>query len=197
MESDLAQKNQIMESNVSSKCESSDLLHLNSGLVLKSHQQEQIKIFSSRRLSCIDMMLEDYGSSETGPSIAIPFTWESQPGTPKVKINQRKLPPLTPPPSYFYSSPNTTKKTKPSFLRNIIPRIKSRKPLSPESPASSSSSWSSSSPWPSATRSVPPSPVTEPQYHERVSAFHDDSESSGFSRLCFGLSRGGSNPRSR
>ena len=40
-------------------------------------------------------------------SSSIPFVWESQPGTPKVRFKENSLPPLTPPPSYFQ---NATKK---------------------------------------------------------------------------------------
>jgi len=43
-------------------------------------------------------------------SASVPFVWESQPGTPKVRFKENSLPPLTPPPSYFQ---NATKKTTP------------------------------------------------------------------------------------
>lgn len=35
-----------------------------------------------------------------GEAAAVPFEWESQPGTPKHTLSETTLPPLTPPPSY-------------------------------------------------------------------------------------------------
>ncbi|RDY03285.1 hypothetical protein CR513_13143, partial [Mucuna pruriens] len=37
-------------------------------------------------------------------SIAVPFMWEAQPGTPKHPSSETCLPPLTPPPSYYSNS---------------------------------------------------------------------------------------------
>ncbi|KAJ6395246.1 hypothetical protein OIU77_020499 [Salix suchowensis] len=43
-----------------------------------------------------------------GVSVAVPFVWESQPGTPKHTFCEKIPPPLTPPPSYYT---NYSKKT--------------------------------------------------------------------------------------
>lgn len=90
-----------------------------------------------------------YGSA----SGAIPFMWESHPGTPKHPSPHTSLPPLTPPPSY-HSSLNSKSKPVPkknskstlfsSIVRKLInaaPRINHASP----SPCSlwSSPSWSS------------------------------------------------------
>lgn len=85
---------------------------------------------------------------------AVPFIWESQPGTPKNTISTTSLPPLTPPPSYLYNQKkNPIKKhPRPSLLHNIFPRLTLRKSL--VSPSSSSSySFSSSSPISSPSKS--------------------------------------------
>ncbi|XP_040992649.1 uncharacterized protein LOC121239469 [Juglans microcarpa x Juglans regia] len=86
---------------------------------------------------------EDY---QGGASASVPFTWESQPGTPKIQFRQAStttdLPPdLTPPPSYYSSTATKRpikKNSRPSnLLRSIFPSRKSRDlPLSP-----ASSSW--------------------------------------------------------
>uniref|UniRef100_A0A2N9G0Z0 Uncharacterized protein n=1 Tax=Fagus sylvatica TaxID=28930 RepID=A0A2N9G0Z0_FAGSY len=100
-----------------------------------------------------------------GAPASIPFTWESQPGTPKAKFHQTTttLPPLTPPPSYdsttaplirpppsFDSTTATTRHVRKNSRRNLLYTIfpirngKNKTRLSP-SPTSSSSSSSSSS----------------------------------------------------
>ncbi|KAJ0074802.1 hypothetical protein Patl1_35019 [Pistacia atlantica] len=96
-------------------------------------------------------------------SVSIPFTWESQPGTPKIRFRENPLPPLTPPPSYFYNSPKTSmKKSKPNKsnpLGTILPKRVRRKTSSSSSSNSSASfSRSLSSPW-SGSYSVPSSPI--------------------------------------
>ncbi|KAK8683681.1 hypothetical protein V6N13_039733 [Hibiscus sabdariffa] len=121
---------------------------------------------SSRVVSIINLASEDY---DQGATAAVPFNWESEPGTPKIKCRGEipRLPPLTPPPSYFYSTPKRTDKnqySKPKLLHTILPKRLRRKPrvqLSPASSSSSSSSASSprsSSPWP-RSYSVPSSPI--------------------------------------
>lgn len=101
-----------------------------------------------------------------GAPASIPFTWESQPGTPKAKFHQTTtttLPPLSPPPSYdsttaplirpppsFDSTTATTRHVRKNSRRNLLYTIfpirngksKTRVPPSP-SPTSSSSSSSS------------------------------------------------------
>jgi hypothetical protein len=76
-----------------------------------------------------------YGVASAG---SVPFVWESAPGTPKNDaVSDTKLPPLTPPPSYYYSNRATAKtkfvksqsskkllsSSKPtSFVQSIIPK---------------------------------------------------------------------------
>ncbi|KAE9608040.1 hypothetical protein Lal_00003532 [Lupinus albus] len=42
-------------------------------------------------------------------SLAVPFMWEAQPGTPKHPLSETSLPPLTPPPSYYSNSKSISK----------------------------------------------------------------------------------------
>ncbi|PON41860.1 hypothetical protein PanWU01x14_286260 [Parasponia andersonii] len=139
----------------------SDLTH-NS---LKITHSKDYKFFS-KRLIKRDLSISNLSSTEEhyhgGSSVSVPFMWESQPGTPKVKLRETPLPPLTPPPSYCYSpiatpSSTTRKKTsKPNLLHNIFskhnfngssPRIRTNFPLTPSLSPSSSSSLSSSPGW--------------------------------------------------
>lgn len=153
-----------------------------------------------------------------GSSIAIPFIWESQPGTPKIKFHENPLPPLTPPPSYFYSTPKTpTKKhSKPNFLGTIFPKRSTRKtsiPLSPASPLSSSLRLSTS-PWSSTSYYIPSSPkmVSKSRRRYEMSSPRKSFESrmmvdedqeveheceSPVSTLCFGIGRGANARSSR
>ncbi|MBA0572832.1 hypothetical protein Golob_000140 [Gossypium lobatum] len=58
-----------------------------------------------------------------GASVAVPFMWESQPGTPKHTFRDNVLPPLTPPPSYrvsFESKSKRKKSLKPTLLSSIF-----------------------------------------------------------------------------
>ncbi|KAL6200463.1 hypothetical protein ACLB2K_030244 [Fragaria x ananassa] len=120
--------------------------------------------------------MEDY-HGRASASVSVPFNWESQPGTPKSKFHQNlTLPPLTPPPSYFYNTKSTNNRDRPKtkiknskslLLLNIFPKLRSRKASTPSSPASSSSpSNSRSSSTSSASSvtyySVPSSPVSTP-----------------------------------
>ncbi|XP_070023384.1 uncharacterized protein [Nicotiana sylvestris] len=83
--------------------------------------------------------------------LAIPFKWETQPGTPKVKFLETPIPPLTPPPSFQVKKKNAIKKqTKAKFLQmlSFLPKLNLRKTQlqsssSPTSYSSSSSSLSS------------------------------------------------------
>ncbi|CAM8971530.1 unnamed protein product [Rhodiola kirilowii] len=116
--------------------------------------------FFSRLLSRELSMNTKNGSFRGLPS-SVPFTWESQPGTPKHHFHSgtvQPLPPLTPPPSY-YSTHSSIKRQTTSFRSNPIHtlflKLNITKPQStnhdaqPSSPSmssySSSSSWSSSS----------------------------------------------------
>ncbi|KAI3829491.1 hypothetical protein L1987_03616 [Smallanthus sonchifolius] len=80
---------------------------------------------------------------------AVPFTWEIQPGTPKHKLSDNSIPPLTPPPSYYFSNPNhdENKHTRSKLLHNLLRNINVIKKghVASSTPSSlSSSSWSSS-----------------------------------------------------
>ncbi|EEF44651.1 conserved hypothetical protein [Ricinus communis] len=146
---------------------------------LKIKKQNDDKLFSKQLTSQKGMIsmakpkfsIEDYHG---GSAVAVPFTWESQPGTPKINhFRENPLPPLTPPPSYFYNSspkpkPKTRKHSRPNNLFNsIFPKrtASTRKTAFPASPASSSNSSSTSSSSfssriASTSYSVPSSPVT-------------------------------------
>jgi len=123
---------------------------------------ENIEKFLSRLSS---KEIRSYSKSEPsfrvlyygGSSGSVPFTWESQPGTPKQYPiltsgpNSLPLPPLSPPPSYqFTPSPktNTTPKkgAKPNLLFAVFPKlVRSKKNHASPSPLLSASlSWSSS-----------------------------------------------------
>ncbi|KAI9116197.1 hypothetical protein K1719_013127 [Acacia pycnantha] len=81
--------------------------------------------------------------------VAVPFLWESHPGTPKHPLFSGDLsfPPLTPPPSHFYNNNSTKKKISRSNLFHFsFPRFNLKKtPLVTSSFSSSLSSSSSSS----------------------------------------------------
>ncbi|KAF5959725.1 hypothetical protein HYC85_000934 [Camellia sinensis] len=135
-----------------------------------------------------------------GASGAVPFMWESQPGTPKHPLSDPSLPPLTPPPSY-QSNPKSKSKqkiSKPSFLSIIFPRITTKK--NHVLPALSSSSVSTSCSSGSYSSSF--APMNNPFIHPRVclsdqrSTFRfgvdDDDHGDGDARspnstLCFGV----------
>ncbi|KAL4610885.1 hypothetical protein ACB092_08G084600 [Castanea dentata] len=84
-------------------------------------------------------------------SASIPFTWESQPGTPKhnfrkIEANNDNLRPLTPPPSYSYSETtrkHVRKNSKANIICAIFPKRNGKKTRPPTSPSSSSSPSSS------------------------------------------------------
>ncbi|KDP45726.1 hypothetical protein JCGZ_17333 [Jatropha curcas] len=137
------------------------------------------------------------------PSVGIPFIWESQPGTPKIKIRENPIPPLTPPPSYFYSSTQKTsiKKnySKPNLFNNLFPKRSSiRKislPISPRPSSSSSSSSSSRSSFsshssPSSSRTVLVS-RSRKSFDSKTMMYEGEQEcDSPNSTLCFGIGRG-------
>ncbi|KAF9595557.1 hypothetical protein IFM89_000694 [Coptis chinensis] len=119
----------------------------NSDVPQKSLQIKQDDKFYSRLLSKESSLANPslrvyYG----GASGAIPFNWESQPGTPKNKFCDSSLPPLTPPPSFHSNSIKDSKKSsKYKLIHTIFPRLSVRKThATPASPISSSPSWSSS-----------------------------------------------------
>ncbi|KAE8709220.1 putative Structural maintenance of chromosomes protein 1 [Hibiscus syriacus] len=135
-----------------------------------------------------------------GASGAVPFTWESHPGTPKHPYSDVTLPPLTPPPSYyssFNSKSNHKRGFKSTLLSSIFPRkTKASSSSSRSSTSSSSSSWSS--------LHDPGSSTNRKLFHRRISYFScsrspvhncmdddDDDEGEGLgsptSTLCFGV----------
>ncbi|MBA0609524.1 hypothetical protein Godav_021563 [Gossypium davidsonii] len=172
--------------------------------------------FFTRRSSRGVVSCEDY---HEGATVAIPFNWESEPGTPKVKSCEiPRLPPLTPPPSYFYATPKRTsvkQHSKPKLLNTIFPKRLRRKPRVQLSPAASSSSSSSSasssrssSPWPRAY-SVPSSPISASNLYagnelprgelfsgSRAADKEDHEYEYSVSTPCFGCG-GGTGPMSR
>ncbi|KAJ8771159.1 hypothetical protein K2173_023484 [Erythroxylum novogranatense] len=83
----------------------------------------------------------------TGTSGAIPFLWETRPGTPKHPSAHSSVPPLTPPPSYYSTSKanSTDKSVTHNLLRGILLRLASKRIyVSPSRSMSSSASSSSS-----------------------------------------------------
>ncbi|XVF41175.1 hypothetical protein PTKIN_Ptkin01aG0258900 [Pterospermum kingtungense] len=151
-----------------------------------------------------------------GASGAVPFLWESQPGTPKHPSSESTIPPLTPPPSYqssFKSKSKQKKSMKSTFLSSIFPRlmISPRKNhASPSSSRSSTSSSSSLSSWSSLYASASSQSANSYNnrklFHRRRSFFScsrsplhnfmdddDEEEEEGLrsptSTLCFGLKR--------
>ncbi|KAL3530960.1 hypothetical protein ACH5RR_010282 [Cinchona calisaya] len=151
-----------------------------------------------------------YGDS----SVAIPFRWESQPGTPKVNFHESPpLPPLTPPPSYQCSPArkSATKKhhqvavnsNSSGILHSFLPKlilikksnVQSKSPSLSSSPSSSDSVRSS--PFTTASKS---SWARGPGQQRRRLSFsnssrrkledEDDEDESHVSSLCFRNSRG-------
>ncbi|CAL5424691.1 unnamed protein product [Camellia sinensis] len=162
--------------------------------------ENSIKV-KSREVSVPKSSVEVYYG---GSPVAIPFVWESQPGTPKVKFHENPLPPLSPPPSFNLHAPRKPKEQnlKRTVSQFFLPKLM-RKTSYPPSPASSSSS--SRSP----LRSVSSSSFTSSNMRGKLemssprSPFdsrierEDERGESPVSTLCFGISRGGANARSR
>lgn len=122
----------------------------------------------------------------------VPFVWESRPGTPKNPISTTTLPPLTPPPSYLFSTNQSHKKKKHRKYSNplmfVITKLSMMKSqvfsTSSSSHLPSSRSLSSSSS--SRNWSCPPSPRMK---HGFSSEEEDQSVESPPSTLCFELGR--------
>lgn len=79
-----------------------------------------------------------------GASGAVPFMWESEPGTPKHPSSDTALPPLTPPPSYQSSSKSKSKQKK-TLFSSIFSCQRKNHANSPSSSSTSTSSSTSSS----------------------------------------------------
>ncbi|KAJ8751608.1 hypothetical protein K2173_016859 [Erythroxylum novogranatense] len=185
-------------------------------------QLEPLKIKQDATKVCSKPLMTGHASTPNfsaeddhgGATVSVPFIWESQPGTPKVKFRENSsLPPLTPPPSYFCNTPKgTTSAKKLSKPYNLLTTIFSKRAtkraslqVSPSSLLSSSSSWS-----PSFSTSSSNSTSMDTEYREpygtlsprksSVSRMTADEEhrcsESPVSILCFGIGRG-ANARSK
>ncbi|KAK9283528.1 hypothetical protein L1049_011775 [Liquidambar formosana] len=134
-----------------------------------------------------------------GASGAIPFLWESSPGTPKHTFSETSLPPLTPPPSYHFNSKVKSmqkhSKFKPNLLNTIFTRQAPKKthvsPFPSSSSTTSSSSRSFSSSYSSSSTSM------NPNFHGRCLQYELDNEEEAFesptSTSCFGARHENSN----
>ncbi|GFZ01729.1 hypothetical protein Acr_15g0003380 [Actinidia rufa] len=117
-----------------------------------------------RETSVIDSVVEVYYGGASG---SVPFHWESQPGTPKVKLLVKPVPPvLTPPPlsfNFFSTRKPIKKPSKPTLVHAILSKLLGRKTSRPLSRSSSSSTSFSllSSSW-SSFHSVPCSRFSDP-----------------------------------
>ncbi|OMP11324.1 hypothetical protein COLO4_03891 [Corchorus olitorius] len=186
----------------------------------KSLQIKQDNKFFSRLMSKETSMANSscrvyYG----GASGAVPFMWESQPGTPKHPSSDTTLPPLTPPPSYYssYKSKSLQKRSlKPTLFTSIFRSSTQSRKKNHASPSSSrSSTSSSSSSWSSLHGSSSPSSSSassrNSKFHRRNSYFscsrspiihscnimddeddddnHEEGLGSPNSTLCFGVKR--------
>lgn len=124
-----------------------------------------------------------------GAAGAVPFTWESQPGTPKQSISDAPLPPLTPPPSYQFS-PQMKSMHKVS-KSNVFHSVFGSKKMDISSSPSSSSC--------SSSYSLPSTPMNRlfTKRHSRSAPCPgleedtvDEGGNSPISKLCFGTGSG-------
>ncbi|KAG6433712.1 hypothetical protein SASPL_105327 [Salvia splendens] len=131
---------------------------------------------------------------------AVPFVWETRPGTPKHNsAGNYEIPPLTPPPSYYAAGGgrscgggSRSKLLIHSFLRRMNPKRAA-------AVSHSSSSSLSSISWSSSSHSSFSDPISTPAYvgrRQRFSSFDDavdDRCGDRFrsSRMCFGIGGGG------
>ncbi|URE43865.1 hypothetical protein MUK42_14001 [Musa troglodytarum] len=157
------------------------MLPISSDLHTGSHQSRQDDKLCSRLLfkerSVAGPSFRVYYGVASG---AVPFQWESRPGTPKHISSTAALPPLTPPPSYFYTpmSKSSMKTCKSSFIRAMLPKLSLRKVhISPSSSLPSSSSSTSSSSL---------SPLS---YFSAVGYREEPEDGPPASTLCFGMRR--------
>ncbi|GJY94068.1 RNA-directed DNA polymerase, eukaryota, reverse transcriptase zinc-binding domain protein [Tanacetum coccineum] len=172
-------------------------------MTIKTKEDRRFSTSSSRRLS--SEMTMHHSSVEVyygGAPVAVPFKWESQPGTPRVRFRETPLPPLTPPPSFLFNSPKTPNrkdsKPKGGMLHAILPRLITRKNQNyPASPASSESSSLFS---PSSRYSDSASSRYTPNHksQSRRKSFEDhDRYESPVSTLCFRIKRRSATPQPR
>ncbi|KAA8517506.1 hypothetical protein F0562_017864 [Nyssa sinensis] len=176
-----------------------------SDLPQKSFQIKQDNKVFSRLLSKESAMANpSFRVYYAGVSGAVPFLWESQPGTPKYKFCDTTVPPLTPPPSYYFNNDTKPKKySRSKFLDTLFLRINLKKPHLPSSPSLSSSSSSSGS---SSHLSMflPATPSNNFKGRNRFLSQRtsfDDKEPGTFgspnSTLCFKIGRDSTNGRLR
>ncbi|KAI3829943.1 hypothetical protein L1987_04075 [Smallanthus sonchifolius] len=150
---------------------------------------------SSRRLSSeMSIHLSPGEVYYGGAPVAVPFKWESQPGTPRVRFHETPLPPLTLPPSFLFNSPKTPNKkmSKPKggFLHAVLPRLTSTR-KNPNSPVSSASSDSSSLFSLSSYSDFASSLYTPNNHRQTQRKSFDDQDGFGspVSSLCFRIRR--------
>ncbi|KAM3197190.1 hypothetical protein ACQJBY_072704 [Aegilops geniculata] len=128
-----------------------------------------------------------YGVSSAG---AVPFLWESQPGTPKNAVSDAAMPPLTPPPSYYASGSGTAAAKKhaarkaaaggnrfrPSRILGSILMATRRRGRTAPSSVSPTSSFSSGSTSSSSTSSFRRAGGSSRLHSSSSSSFSDDDE---------------------
>ncbi|CAL0302586.1 unnamed protein product [Lupinus luteus] len=126
-------------------------------------------------------------------SVAVPFVWESQPGTPKYTFSDHTLPPLTPPPSYYFNTINNNpvKKNKGSRYNNLLMPLFQKFNL--KKTIMSPSSFSSS--WPSSDLSSSKVVSMGKNGRRRFLSYGEDGVISPTSTLCFGIPRSPTNSR--
>ena len=122
-------------------------------------QLDRSRVSSAKLLSVV-VDGDYYGRS----SAAVPFKWESQPGTPirlfkrssgsDSDFNSPVSGPLTPPPSYFSASPSSTKPVNPRKPNTHLGSVFNKNRVTPSSPAASSSSSSSTTSSPLRTHDL-------------------------------------------
>jgi hypothetical protein len=153
-------------------------------------------------------------NSNTNPSfrvsVAVPFVWESQPGTPKYTFSKDTIPPLTPPPSYHFKNSNKKNEKKHSKSTNpflaLLQKLNLKKTNQSSSSLSSLSSLSSSYPPCLSSSSMDSSKITSAtrrvsrrRFLSFGSSFdfrgenEEDGNGSPNSTLCFGIHRSTSN----
>ncbi|XP_004506443.1 uncharacterized protein [Cicer arietinum] len=181
---------------------------LSSNSTREIHQKNVLQIkqddkFFSRLLS--------KESSNCNPSfrvsVAVPFVWESQPGTPKYTFSETTIPPLTPPPSYHFNNiNNSTKKNEKKHSKfNLLLALLQKLNLKKINQSSWSSPSSLSSLDPSNSSSAVDSSKINPATRGRrrflshgssfdfsVENEENDGAGSPTSTLCFGIPRSAS-----
>ncbi|KAL8260713.1 hypothetical protein R6Q59_028666 [Mikania micrantha] len=137
----------------------------------------------SKHNSCIEVY---YGEAQ----VAVPFKWESQPGTPRVRFHETPLPPLTPPPSFLFNSPKTPNrnisKPKGGILQGVLPMLTSTRRS--HNSLVSQGAYESSSLFSSSSYLDSPSPLytSNNDTKNRRKSFEDqDGYASLVSTLCF------------